>query len=388
MKRLLTPIVLALAFAACEEAPILGPEPPSSSEERAGSPALGVMTYNVYVGARLENLLLIEDPSQIPFAALQAVSDVEATNFYERAEAIVDQIEEQRPHLIGLQEVSTFRIQSPGDFLIGNPVQATTPVLVFLDILEDALQARGLHYTVEAQSENFNVELPIVNPETGGLDDIRYTEYGVILVRHDVAVTNSADGTFAAYLPIELGGQLIKKHSGWTSVDVDFKGLSYRFVNTHLEPADAGGVLIPELAPIQAGQIAELLGIVDQSPLPVIMVGDFNSNADGATTETYQDVLDAGFVDTWLVGNPRGVGYTANQEPDLLNAESQLFHRIDFVFYRDEFTRGAGHFQGAVMAELVGEEQDDRTSPKGMWPSDHAGVSARLFLAPAVSVSY
>ena len=157
-----------------------------------------------------------------------------------------------------------------------------------------------------------------------------------------------------------------------------FKGLPYRFVNTHLEPADiAPGVMVPELAALQAAQIAELLTVVDPSPMPVIMVGDFNSDDDGSTTATYGDVLGAGFVDAWRVGRPRGNGYTSNQAADLLNQSSQLFHRIDFVFYRDESTRHKGRIRGAVKSERVGEEPGDRTA-SGLWPSDHAGVSASL----------
>jgi endonuclease/exonuclease/phosphatase family metal-dependent hydrolase len=130
-------------------------------------------------------------------------------------------------------------------------------------------------------------------------------------------------------LPVELGGQTLFILRGWASLDITFKGLPYRFVNTHLEPADVGpgGIVIPEIAALQAFQAAELLATVGQSPYPVIMVGDFNSDDDGSTTATYQTVRDAGFVDAWLIGPPRGTGYTSNQAPDLFNATSQLFHR-------------------------------------------------------------
>ncbi len=199
-----------------------------------------------------------------------------------------------------------------------------------------------------------------------------------------MAWSNPRNDNFFAALPIELAGQTLFIWRGWASVDLTFKGLPYRFVNTHLEPADiAPGVVDPDLADLQAAQLAELLGEVGGSPYPVVMVGDFNSAADGSTTETYADVLKAGFVDAWMIGPPRGVGYTSNQDSELLNPVSQLFHRIDFVFYRDEFTDGTGHFQGTAMAEVVGEEQGDKT-PSGLWPSDHAGVSASLIIAPGL----
>ncbi len=383
MKRLLLPIlVVGLALSSCDRDSLTGPKEPSFGSDRAGSPALDVLTYNVYVGAPISDLLLIQDPDDIPFEAARLFGIVQQTNFPERAQAIVDQIERAHPHAIGLQEISLYRIQSPGDFLIGNPTPATTPVLDFLSILMQALADRGLSYSVASVSENFDFELPIVNFNTGGLDDIRLTDYDVILVRDDVAWSNPQDENFAAALPIELAGQTLFIWRGWTSVDLMIKDLPYRFVNTHLEPADiAPGVVDPDLADLQAAQLAELLGIVDGSPYPVVMVGDFNSAADGSTTETYVDVLDAGFVDAWLIGRPRGVGYTSNQDSELMNPVSQLFHRIDFVFYRDEFTDGTGKFQGAAMAEVVGEEQGDRT-PSGLWPSDHGGVSTSLTIAP------
>lgn len=389
MKRLLLPILaLGLAVSACDRDSLTGPNEPSFDEDRAGSPALDVLTWNAYVGARVEDLLLLQDPNQIPVEVAKLFAKVQATDFAERAEAIADQIGQTNPHVIGLQEITLFRYQSPGDFLIGNPTPATTPILDYLEILSQALQARGLGYTAAAMSTNFDVELPIaVFDEFGnliGLDDIRLTDFDVILVRDDVLWENPQNDNFDAELEIQLGPFTIFKPSGWASVDITLKDLPYRFVNTHLEPADiAPGVVDPDLADLQAAQLAELLGVVDGSPYPVVMAGDFNSAADGSTTETYADVLEAGFVDAWLIGPPRGVGYTSNQDSELLNPVSQLFHRIDFVFYRDEFTDGTGHFQGAVMAEVVGEEQGDRT-PSGLWASDHAGVSASLIIAPGL----
>jgi endonuclease/exonuclease/phosphatase family metal-dependent hydrolase len=383
MKQLtLVLLALGLVLGGCDRDSVTGPPPPDLTVDRAGSPALKALTYNVYVGARIDDLLLVENPNDIPFVAADLFANVQATDFAERAEAIVDQIERGRPHVIGLQEISLFRIQSPGDFLMGNPTPATTPEIDFLTMLTQALANRGLGYTVRAMSTNFDIELPMVNFTTGGLDDIRLTDYDVILVRNDVAWTNPQNANFAAALPVELVGQTLFILRGWASVDITFKGLPYRFVNTHLEPADiAPGVVDPLLAALQAAQAAELLAIVGQSPYPTIMVGDLNTAADGSTTATYQTARDAGFVDAWLIGPPRGAGYTSNQAKDLLNPTSQLFHRIDFVFYRDEFTKETGLFQGSVKAEVIGEEQGDRT-PSGLWPSDHAGVWAALTIAP------
>jgi endonuclease/exonuclease/phosphatase family metal-dependent hydrolase len=206
----------------------------------------------------------------------------------------------------------------------------------------------------------------------------------VILVRSDIEYSNEQAGNFGAVLPIAVGGQPLGKPSGWASVDLTVKGLPYRIVNSHLEAADiAPGVVDPALAGLQAAQASELLGLADASPYPVILMGDLNSAADGSSTATYQDILDAGFVDAWMVGKPRGDGFTSGQDPDLRNPISKLHHRIDFIFYRDDRTREGGPFRGSIHVERVGEEEADRTVT-GMWPSDHAGVFAALRMAPGV----
>ncbi|MGB5301982.1 MAG: hypothetical protein WBP17_02400, partial [Gemmatimonadota bacterium] len=137
------PLLAVITLGACDDDGLLGPTSDSAATTdevmldavRAGSPALNVMTWNIYVGADL-NQLLAGDPARIACGVADVYGDVLATDFEERAVAIADQIERHRPHVIGLNEVSTF------DFLYG----FFHPDLVFLDILMDELQDRGLNY--------------------------------------------------------------------------------------------------------------------------------------------------------------------------------------------------------------------------------------------------
>lgn len=383
MRRLIAPIIVALALAACGDRSPLGP---STNEypERAGSPALDVITWNIYVGANVQDLLVIEDPAQIPFEVAVMYDKIMQTNFPERADAIADQIVAANPHVVGLQEVTTIRRQSPGDFLIGNPVPATAVVQDWLALLQQALVDRGADYDVVAVATNFDVEAPMVNFATGGLDDARLTDYDVLMVRADVPWTNADAGNYAAVLPISLGGVDLPKPSGWNRVDITLKGVSYRIINAHLEAADlAPGVLDPQLAALQAAQASELMAMADASPYPVVLIGDLNTAAGGTTTTTYQDLLAVGFVDAWTIGPPRGLGYSAGQDKDLRNPVSKLRHRIDYILYRDERTAAGMPFNGSVHIEQIGEEQADRTVT-GMWPSDHAGLFGSLRIAPGL----
>ncbi|MCY7484582.1 hypothetical protein M5X00_30820 [Paenibacillus alvei] len=95
-----------------------------------------------------------------------------------------------------------------------------------------------------------------------------------------------------------------------------------------------------------------------------------NSNADGTGTPTYGLFLANGFYDTWEeVG--KGNGFTFCQDADLLNDQSSLFARIDYILFKNGWM--------PVKADNVGEKQQDRTDT-GLWPSDHAGVTATLNL--------
>jgi endonuclease/exonuclease/phosphatase family metal-dependent hydrolase len=383
MRRLAVPLILILVMAACSDRSPLGPST-RANPERAGSPALDVLTWNVYVGAQVQDLLLIEDPNQIPFEVARVFGKIMETNFPERADAIADQIVAARPHVVGLQEVSLVRLQSPGDYLAGNPVPATTPVQDWLSILQQALADRGADYIVVATVTNFDVEAPMVNFGTGGLDDARLTDFDVLMVRADVPWSNAQAGNYAAVLPISLGGVELPKPSGWNRVDIRLKGLTYRIINAHLEAADlAPGIVDPQLAALQSAQASELVAMADASPHPVVLVGDLNTAADGTTTTTYQDLLAAGFVDAWTVGPPRGLGYSSGQDKDLRNPASKLRHRIDYILYRDERTRAGKHFNGSVHIERIGEEPADKTVT-GMWPSDHAGLFGSLRIAPGL----
>lgn len=387
-------LFLAFALVGCSDAGPLGPTSSSTggaaaaddaalSSDRAGSPALGVLSWNIYIGADLTELLELQNPSDIEIAlkVTELFGDVLATDFPTRAGAIADQIAAFKPQVIGLNEVSTF------DF-------ASTPgvELDYLSILMAQLAARGLDYIlpveggVEARSLNFEVTLPILT--ASGLDFVTLRDYDLILLRADIAATatNPMNATFAAVLPIPIRQDLtIVKPSGWASIDITLKGLPYRVFTTHLEPADDGPCSTDPLLLqfVHNPQAEELRGIVDASPFPVVLTGDLNSDASGCTTPTYGDLLDDGFVDAWTIGKPRGLGFTSNQDSDLLNAASKLFHRIDFVLYRDAFTTEKGKFQGSSHAELLGEDPADKTST-GLWPSDHAGVMAELRIAPGL----
>jgi hypothetical protein len=195
-----------------------------------------VMTRNVYFGANLDpvasapNLLAAFDAAGAVFA------QVEATNMPERAAAVAGEIANQRPTLVGLQEVGTW-FSGP----VLNPAPATTVKYDYLSTLLSELAARGLNYHVVASLTVFDVELPT---RVGGVfvQDIRLIQQDVILARGDLPVSelrlsNIQTGHYAAHLTLPVGGAggpVVSFDRGWASVDATVRGRTVRFINTHL----------------------------------------------------------------------------------------------------------------------------------------------------------
>jgi hypothetical protein len=124
-------ILLAALLAGC------GDKSPTVSED---APTATIMTWNVYIGGDVQTAFTSLD-SPLEISAFWAA--VNASDFPARAQSIAAIIAREQPHLIGLQEVSQFLIQSPGDFLAGNPIAAQDVALDFLDELLSALASQG-----------------------------------------------------------------------------------------------------------------------------------------------------------------------------------------------------------------------------------------------------
>jgi endonuclease/exonuclease/phosphatase family metal-dependent hydrolase len=332
-------------------------DPVSARAANPGSAAnkLSVMTRNLYIGGAVEPFFLPGvTPEMIPGLAAELWANVQATSFPERAEAIADEIAASGAALVGLQEVALFRTQFPGDAFSPTGVAATTVAYDFLALLLDALERRGLSYEVVTVRDNIDVEVFTVP----GFLDVRLTDRDAILARSDVDVLATDGATFQAAISVPLGGATVNVVRGWSSARVSHQGLEFLFVNTHLEP----------FSPIVQGfQAAELFGELAGETLPVVLVGDLNS-APGEST--YELFTANGYVDAFVAAPPGGPAFTCCQAEDLLNEVSILDERVDHVLV-------GGAALVPQMTVVVGSYARDRTAG-GLWPSDHAGVAARL----------
>jgi len=342
---------------------------------------ISVMTQNLYVGADLLRIVNVSSPQEIPFAAAQTLAVVKDTNFTERAEAIAEQIKIKKPDLIGLQEVSLIRLQTPSDYFIGNPQNAQDVLYDYLQILLDALERRGLHYYAASSIDNFDVELPAItgfdsngNPQ---FIDVRLSDRDVILARKNIKTSNPVSANYQVNLILPVANSTIPFTRGYTAVDAKVHGITYRVVNTHLEIKGEGII-----SAVQALQAQELINVLDNETKPLVLLGDFNSsptdpiNSETGVVPPYLQLSWAGYIDAWLQGeNADKPGYTCCQAENLRNQTSLMNQKIDYIFYRNDET--TLRKEAKINIETLGDKEEDKT-PSGLWPSDHAGVTAQM----------
>ena len=202
--------------------------------------------------------------------------------------------------------------------------------------------------------------------------DVRLTQREVILVRKSAGLklTNAQGGQYAAFLTVPtVIGVPVSLPWAWASVDATLNGQSFRFATTHLDPISGDA---------QQAQAAEFLAGPGSTTLPIVWVGDFNSDADAtvitgvpSATATYGSIIATGFSDAWKAKHPADPGFTCCQATDLrepdLDPDRAGRPRPD-----------TGPFHVAK-ASIVGDEAADRL-PSGLWPSDHAGLVVTLEL--------
>ena len=381
MKRLVFVAVTSLLAAGCQSDRVASPA--ATNDDLLASSAyalpapeahgLRVMTYNVFFGANLDPVMAATSELELLIAATRAYSEVVQTDFPARAGKIADQIAAVQPDVIGLQETALWSISAP--FIPGSPPGAPFVTQYdFVQLVIDALQARGLSYVVGSADTTSDVAAPIAtafdeqgNPTAFAL--ARLQDRDAILVRSGVTFTDPQHAKFAAFIPLDVVGNEIRLYRGWSSIRATVNGQTVRFVNSHLEA---------ENAQINFLQAQELLGLLQNETDPVIWVGDFNSGAFGTGDfgATYSLITGSGFTDLWPVVHPRDPGLTngpregvgaLNEAGVLIPYPSMLLTtRVDLILAHGVTPTG-------LHAQRFGFRPGDRTAA-GLFPSDHVAV--------------
>ena len=357
LRRLGAVLVFAVALAACGDG-----ESPAPATPPAGPATLRVMTQNLYLGGDLD-LFLVPGASLAP--TMDAIwASVQATDFEARARVLAEGIQAADPDVLGLQEVSLWRTQTPGDHLL--LPNATTVVYDFLEILLRELASRGLSYRVVGTVTNGDVELP---GTTG--TDYRLTDRDAIIAKSSLPITSAGSGTYPhlatlQFPPLLPGAPPIQAPipRGWVAAELRAGGRTVRFFTTHLEAFSAD---------VATDQVADLLAVAHPAQQPTLVVGDMNLTPGSAGYDRFV-APETGLRDAWSVAQGSEAGLTCCWNPDLRGGAYTT--RVDLVFATEPLR--------ATRAEKA---NDTARTPGGLAASDHAGVVVTFDAGGAASTT-
>jgi endonuclease/exonuclease/phosphatase family metal-dependent hydrolase len=339
-------LVLAAAVLACAA---------TAGQARRTPVTVKVMTRNLYLGTNLDAIVKAKSFGEALSAVAAGWAEVQANDFPTRARAIAREIGTVHPDFVGFQEAVLYRTQTPPD-LSASP--ATAVALDYVGELRKALAARQLKYRFVAIGSWTDAELPAGNPATM---DIRLTVRDALLVRRDVKLRIRNVGKVQYATTTSLFGGFVTAKRGYVYADATKNGRAFRVATTHLESFSNTS---------QVAQGEELAAALGRGTRPTILLGDLNSRADGTGTPTYANLRAAGFRDAWLETHPDDPGLSCCHGEDLHDLGGPFYSRIDYVLLKNRFR--------AVATGIVGRDPVDRID--GLWPSDHAGVWARVRL--------
>lgn len=350
----LAPLAIAAVLVA---AALSAPAAAQAAGQAAGPPPGGndahrfitVMTQNLDEGTDFTPLFAATNEADFAKAAIGIFLEVRASNIPARAQLVANEIAAAAPDVVSVQEASLWQWQTT---VLGSGS------LDALASLEQALAADGAHYAPALVLDEFSG-----GAQVPGLGQVTFLDRDVLLVRTDepaghLRVANVQSGYYTNLLSIPAVIGTVTVTRGWISADLTLRGRTVRFIVTHLESFDAK---------VQQAQGGELVAGPANTSLPVIIAGDLNTGP-GVSEDffaTYQEILAAGFTDTWPVTNPGVPGFTNAFHAEDPYGPSVPDKRIDLVLVGGNLV--------PVSDTLTG------TSPvNGLWPSDHAGVISEI----------
>jgi endonuclease/exonuclease/phosphatase family metal-dependent hydrolase len=366
---------------------------PAGAQADANTVNVKVMTRNLYLGADLTPAIQSASSNDFVDANGQIVRDVDTNNFPVRAKGLAQEILQKKPDLVGLQEAALWRYGPVNDGApftcngteddnppFGCHFTASNVRYDFLTNLMLQLNKDGKQYKVVISQREFDFEAPTdyngvpgdgdSSANQDGEENDRLTMRDVILKRVNAGVvtTNVKAGHYRTlYEPTVAGLVTVHVLRGWNQADVTVRGShKFRFINTHLEAFGD-----PTIRQAQARELVQPGGPA-ASQLPVILIGDLNSDDDTVQDGdrlAYKVLTDHGFrersTDTPL---------SCCIKSDIITeggggSVSDFDHQVDHVLTN-----------APKLVTLQNSSVTGRQPVNGFWDSDHAGLFSTLLL--------
>ncbi len=322
-----------------------------------GQESIKIMTQNMDAGTDLGYIVALGAPAGVDLT----LAEIQAGLIPERAALLAQKIAQEQPDIVALQEVTLWRTGL-------TPETATNVLYDQLDLLLTALANEGAGYEVLAVNMLTDAALP------GSTGAARYTDRDVLLVRSGLRppALHFSDVHARLYQAgFEfLGLPLVQ---GYISATVHSGNRHFRLVMTHLESPVPG---VPEATDVQVAQTTELIDTLSHLPIPVVVCGDFNSDANFGdfvdATPSVALLEAAGYEDIWKALHPGDPGntwpfYLEDQTPPDFYAPFVPLERIDLFFGKDV---KVSNIKPVVVPAPVGSMP--------AYASDHAGVLATI----------
>jgi endonuclease/exonuclease/phosphatase family metal-dependent hydrolase len=389
---------------------------------QAAEKPLTVMTRNLYLGADVGVAMeLIPDFS----AAAQFMWDqVAATDFTKRAPKLAAEVIAQDADVVGLQEATYWYCKKnlfskrvvvydfTEEFLKATRELGSEYVLAEKDVVK----ALNIGYSIPAIPYLTMVHDPKAFQPLFGSDKVACGfEIGdALVIKRELSKKVLKVGNTEYEASYSIIPKVMTIYRGYTWADIDYNGSKVRLVTTHLESLwDKGKV------PNAAIQAKQLIKDLSQTSMPLVVMGDFNSdprdprpnttsNPGGQpeasekcvaqtiapTVETAIDSCNAywlmrkaGYHDagpnsldsknfTWgmnaLLTGPEKLRLAAAEK---LGNQYGFTDRLDYIFLKN----GAK----AISSSLIGNTPPEN----GMWASDHAGTVVKLSLPASTQES-
>src|SRR3954452_15248970 len=187
-----------------------------------------VATYNLYLGADLSLVLGERDADELRWGTREVQRQLMTTAFPRRARAIARVLVRERPDLVGLQEVTTWRADG-------------RPVWDFARDLLAALEDLGEPYEVAATVPTFRGSGAVRLGEQDITLDLVGSNTILRRVGSAVRVTATQTGMFGQALEVGALGLNGQVSRGWCAVSCVVDGAPQHgitFLNTHTEAYD------------------------------------------------------------------------------------------------------------------------------------------------------